>query len=105
MIALNITLPPTFFHHMKGMRARCFSVLMAVGIWSTIAVIVHGQDSEAAVQQASESTQLAELLPIFDSIEDGLVASEELDRPVVVFFVASWCGPCKELTVALKDKF
>ena len=78
---------------------------MAVGIWSTIAVIIHGQDSKAAVQQASESTQLAELLPIFDSIEDGLVASEELDRPVVVFFVASWCGPCKELTVALKDKF
>lgn len=104
-IALNITLRPTFFHRMNSMRAGYFAVLMAVGIWSTIAVIVHGQDSEAKGKQASDSTQLAELLPIFDSIEDGLVASEELDRPVVVFFVASWCGPCKELTVALKQKF
>jgi hypothetical protein len=69
------------------------------------AAVVGGQEAENASRGGSASKDEAELLPIFHSVEDGLVASEEHDRPVVVLFTASWCGPCKELTSALTERF
>lgn len=87
----------------------CFgkTALSAASDFSTAIVegFVEGQESEIASGGAPVSKELAELLPMFQSVEDGLVASEELDRPVVVFFTASWCGPCKEMTNVLKEKF
>lgn len=94
------------------LRFRCLVALAVCGAVSgsyrnccVDAAVVNGQEAENASRGGSASKDEAELLPIFHSVEDGLVASEELDRPVVVLFTASWCGPCKELTGALTERF
>ncbi len=32
-----------------------------------------------------------------DSIDEGLVAAEKVDRPILVLFTAGWCPPCQTL--------
>jgi thioredoxin 1 len=94
------------------LRFRCLVALAVCGAvcdsyhnCCVDAAVVGGQEGGNASRGEAASKEAAELLPIFHSVEDGLVASEELDRPVVVLFTASWCGPCKELTSALKERF
>ena len=111
-IDLKTILTSKWYARVLHHRFRCLVALAVCGAVSgsysdcfVDAAFVGGQESENASRGEAASKEEAELLPIFDSVEDGLVASEELDRPIVVLFTASWCGPCKELTSALTERF
>jgi thiol-disulfide isomerase/thioredoxin len=111
-IDLKTILTSKWYARTMLLRFRCLVALAVCGAvcdsypnCCVDAAVVGGQEAANASRAGAASKEGAELLPIFDSVEDGLVASEELDRPVVVLFTASWCGPCKELTSALTERF
>ena len=60
------------------------AVLLVVLIWAAAVVMRHGGPK-------------AELTGWAEGLEAGQIKAEEMDRPMVVLFTASWCPPCQRL--------